>query len=315
MNMESVNRNDGTDSALENARLALLEHPAERTPLIERRRHLPVIQAAADLLKPEEYTAYRQAWSTDGAAAMERCGILGHLRRCIDHAIADFRSTRVKHGMALWLVYNMGCLVRTPSAGFGIDLAFNRAEDLVDDLDFLLTTHEHADHYTPALLNAMIAAKKPCVTRWWPQSTLLNETAALRFKDVSVGVTIGDHHFRRPETCNNMLMFHIQEGDAALLHSGDNSNIDKLPKNLQPDLFMFHCAVGLPVADAIRHVTPRLALPAHVLELEHSPHPPHAWRWPFEYGFETVRDFSPAQAPLLTWGERILASGTALASP
>jgi hypothetical protein len=297
--MSSVNPNDGTDSALEHARLALLELPAERTRLAERRRHLPVIQAAADLLKPEEYTAYRQAWSTDGAAAMERCGILGHLRRCIDHAIADFRSTRVKQGMALWLVYNMGCLVRTPSAGFGIDLAFNRAEDLVDDLDILLTTHEHADHYTPALLK-------------WPQSTLLNEPGALRFKDVSVGVTIGDHQFRRPETCNNMLMFHIREGDAALLHIGDNSNISKLPQNLQPDLFMFHCAVGLPVADAIRHVAPRLALPAHVLELEHSPHPPHAWRWSFEYGLETVRDFSPAQAPLITWGERILAPGTAL---
>jgi glyoxylase-like metal-dependent hydrolase (beta-lactamase superfamily II) len=206
----------------------------------------------------------------------------------------------------------MGFLVRTPTAGFGIDLSLNRAENLASDLDFLLTTHGHADHFTPKLLDAMIAAKKPCITRWWSGSTLTTQATRLTLCGVDIDISIGDHHFSRPECCNDMLMFHVLSGDASLLHCGDNSNLHKLVENLRPSLFTFHCAVGLPVADAIRRVAPTIALPAHVLELEHSPHPPHAWRWPYEYGLKTVAEFPESRAPLLAWGERILAPGTEL---
>jgi hypothetical protein len=303
-----------TDEQLEHARRELLRLPAERTPRAERKAGLDVIQAAADAFTPAEYTRYRTAWGEPGQArAMEAGGILAHLRRSIDHAAAEFRKTRVKRGMACWLVYNMGYLVRTPTAGFGIDLSICGAEELAGDLDFLLTTHGHLDHYSPRLLDAMIAAGKPCVTRGWPRSLLVTEAAALRFGAVHVDVTIGDHHYSRPDCCNDMLMFHIYEkGGASLLHAGDNSNVQKLGRALRPELFTFHCAVGMSVAEAIRHVEPAIALPAHVMELEHSPHPPHAWRWPFEYGHQTVAEFPEAKAPLLSWGERILAPGTEL---
>jgi hypothetical protein len=174
-------------------------------------------------------------------------------------------------------------------------------------------THAHGDHYAAPLLDAMIQARKPCVTRWWPNSTVLNGPTTMQFGKVSVDVTIGDHHFSRREYCNDMLMFYVYEAGASLLHIGDNSNIDKLPAD-RPGLFMFHCCVGLPVADAIRRVDPQIALPAHVLELGHSPHPPYAWRWSYDFAHQTVSDFPAAKAPLLSWGERILTPGTELAS-
>jgi L-ascorbate metabolism protein UlaG (beta-lactamase superfamily) len=303
------------NSALEATRRALLERPADRVPWSERATLLAQVQAAADLLAPEDYTRYRLAWNdgTSTAGEMENAGVLGHLRRSADHAVAEFRGTRVLRGMALWLVYNMGCLVRTPNAAFGIDLSFHGAEKLVGDIDFLLTTHEHIDHFTPALLRAMIDARKPCFTRWFAGSTILSAPTTLQLGHVQVDVTIGDHQHRRPEACNNMLMFFIRErGGATLLHTGDNSNAAKLTENLRPDLFMFHMGSGLAVAEAVRRVDAKLSLPAHVSELEHSPHPPQAWRYPFSYARNTVDDFPDTTVPVLSWGERILAPGTEL---
>lgn len=78
-------------------------------------------------------------------------------------------------------------------------------------------------------------------------------------------------------------------------------------------IFIFHVSVGLPVEKAIRTVNAKMALVSHVLEMGHSPKPPQAWRWSYDFAFNAFKNIPQSQATVLTWGERWLTPGTQLA--
>ncbi len=280
---------------------------------------MTVLQRACDQLTVEDYATYARAWSTNAVQAdlsEQTHPALGYLRDATLAAIDDIRHTRVEKGVAVWLIYNMGHVFKTPTACFGIDLSGRRVEHLAPELDFLLTTHEHKDHYSEALIQAMLRCGKPVVTRWFPGTMIVNRATNMVFGSVRVQIDVGDHHDRNPKQLNNMLMYEVacgaDAGDAVIYHSGDNSNIDKIAPSRPPDLMIVHVSVGLPIADSIRRNTPRMTFPSHVLELGHSPHPPHAWRWSYCYAFDTVKDIPARETAVLTWGERWLLPGTRL---
>ena len=54
-----------------------------------------------------------------------------------------------------FLLYKIGYDVETPSTTFGIDIFHPRAAELADKLDFLLITHNHSDHYSQPLIEAL----------------------------------------------------------------------------------------------------------------------------------------------------------------
>ena len=116
-----------------------------------------------------------------------------------------------------------------------------------------------------------------------------------------------------------MLMFQVDCGRAAnnctVYHSGDGNNYEKMVPDRRPDLFIVHVQVGMSVEEAVNHLKPRMTLVAHVMELGHSPKPPNAWRWPYEYAFRVIQNIPPDEATVLTWGERWLLPDTTLRSP
>jgi hypothetical protein len=219
--------------------------------------------------------------------------------------------------MAVWLIYNMGHVFKTPTACFGIDLNGRYVERLAPEMDFLLTTHEHKDHYSEQLIQAMLQRDKPVVTRWYPGTMIVNHATNMVFGSTRVMISIGDHHFRNPRQLNNMLMYEVSCAadalNAVIFHCGDNSNIDKITPSQPLDLMIMHVSVGLPIEETIRRINPRMAFPSHVLELGHSPTPPHAWRWPYDYAFDAVKEIPARKTAVLTWGERWLLPGTRLA--
>lgn len=301
----------------------LQHNPPDGTNRDARRRRMAVIQAACDRLAPADWDRYSNAWTEPNADqiddAMEReHPALYYLGNATARALADIRATRVRKGLALWYLYNMGYVFKTPDACFAIDVHSRHAERLVDDLDFVLATHEHPDHWSGLLLDAMIEAKKPVVTRWYAGSTIVDEPAEFRFGTVRVKIDIGDHN--HPSSVNDMLMFQVDCGpsanDAVIYHTGDDSNVLKMQPDRTPDVLIFHVQCnGMNVNDAFRRVGPRMMLPSHLLELGHCPTLPRISRWPFEFAFAVIEPTPPDRAAILTWGERWLLPGTVLETP
>jgi hypothetical protein len=139
----------------------------------------------------------------------------------------------------------------------------------------------------------------------------------IKLKNLTIKIDVGDHQ-QRPEQHNNMLMFQIDCGEDAnnfcLYHSGDGCNFYKMKPDRPLDLFIVHTGTGnMKVENAIAHLHPKFTLVSHMMELAHSPHPPHDWRFPFDFAFNTIKNTPPEKADLLTWGERWLAPRTQLA--
>ena len=301
------------------ARAWLLQHPAEGTNAPARRERMAAIQAAGDRLSALDYREYARSWETNAPLAdllEARHPVLGYLRDAIAGALGEIRRTQVREGLAVWFIYNMGYVFKTPRTCFGIDLDGRGVEKLAPDLDFLLNTHEHGDHVHEPLFRAMLAQNKPVVTRWYPGSLLVSESTNLVLGEIRIRIDMGDHHREQPRQCDNMLMFEVDCGPSAnhavIYHSGDGNNFEKMRPAKPVDLFILHTSVGMSVPDAIRHVKPKMTFVSHVMELGHSPLPPHAWRWSYDYAFDVIRDLSGCEATVLTWGERWLAPGTTL---
>ena len=297
----------------------LRQNPPDGTNATARRERMAVLQAAGDRLTALDYRDYARSWATNALLADRleaQHPVLGYLRDALAAAADDIRRTRVREGLAVWFLYNMGYVFKTPCACFGIDLDGRGLERLAPDLDFLLASHEHGDHVHEPLVLAMLAQGKPVVTRWFPGSLLANQCTHLVFGEIQVRIEIGDHHYEQPRQRDNMLMFEVDCGPAAghavVYHSGDNSQIKKIRSARRVDLFIPHVSVGLPIADAIRKMDPGMTFVSHVMELGHSPLPPHAWRWRYDYAFETIRDIPERKAAVLTWGERWLVPGTSV---
>lgn len=301
------------------ARSWLVQNPPDGTNAPARRARMAVIQVAGDRLSDLDYRDYARSWETNKPLAdllEARHPVLGYLRDVTAEALDEIRRTRVREGLAVWFIYNMGYVFKTPRTCFGIDLEGRGVERLAPDLDFLLNTHEHGDHVHEPLFRAMLAGNKPVVTRWYPGSLLVGQSTNLVFGEVAVRVDIGDHHHEQPRQRDNMLMFEVDCGPSAnhavIYHSGDGSNVEKLRPVKPVDILILHTSVGLSVPDAIRRVKPKMTFVSHVMELGHSPLPPHAWRWSYAYAFDVIRDIPECEATVLTWGERWLAPGTSL---
>lgn len=290
----------------------LARNPRGIADRAERRARLNVVQAAADELADSEYQRYVGLWTRAPAEAeaMERSGILSFLARRRAHALREIEAARVTRGVLAWHFYNMGYVFKTADACFGIDLHGRGLEVLADRIDFLLITHSHGDHVTPALLRAMQERGKPVVSNWCEYGTRLSAPAQLSFGSVNVRVSIGDHGLNDPARTNDMLLYEIEAGGAVIYHIGDNANLDKMAPTRPVDWYIFHISVGLPVVESIRKVDARLTLASHVLELGHSRFPPHAWRWSYDFAYERIASIPADRAEVPVWGERYEVPGT-----
>ena len=304
-----------TENSLEAARQWLRTNPPDGHNRAARRKKMAVIQAACDQLPASAYADYVECWNKDDtkANALEaRYPAIFYLRHATKEAVADIMKTRVKRGLAMWYIYNMGYVFKTPETCFGIDIKTRDSKKLAEVLDFLLITHEHQDHCSPALIDAMIKAGKPVITRWKEGSTLVDKPTEFTFGSCRVKVDIGDHH--NPKSQNDMLMFQIDCGDSSdrrtIYHSGDGNNFRKMTPDRPVDIFIVHVQVGMSVEAAIKHLKPRRTFVSHVLELGHNPKPPRAWRWSLDYAFDRIKNIPATEAAILTWGERWVTLGT-----
>ena len=190
------------------------------------------LQAEIDEVTPQDFKAYLDGeWDWFGLA---RKAALQRLDDAFDKVLAEVKSTVVADRPAVWLVYNMGVIVKTKEACFSIDLKHRKAPEIAPLLDFALITHNHGDHFTEEFYQAMNGAGKTVISNfkdnygtkdWRKDGGYTREVKTFRIKDVAIRTSPTDHNSYLVDFTT---AFEIRIGDYVIYHSGDCSNVAKL---------------------------------------------------------------------------------------
>ena len=274
-------------------------------------------QGEIDAIAPSDFKAY---WMPGLDLSPERLPgmvakfpVLGRLEAAFEKVVQDVKSTVVDDisHPAIWYVYNMGLVVKTPKTLFSIDLHHRRAEELAPLLDFALITHNHNDHYTERFKVAMDRGQhKPVVNNFFDNYGVADRkhggyTRAKKtfsFGDVTIKTELCDHN---DYLIDYTTTFEIQMGDYILFHSGDCSSHAKLEVSRSPDMWVFHPRCGMKPATACEEaIRPKKAVIAHLQELGHAK---GRYRWTYRDGLNEKSKIENAgfSAVMPLWGERL----------
>ena len=233
---------------------------------------LDVWQRETDLVSADTYMQYRKDGDTRGLASLEK------LERAFEKVFREARETTVEKIPAVWSVYNMGYVVKTPEALFSIDLVHRRAPELAPFLDFELVTHNHADHFHPELYQAMDGAGKTVISNfldnygvrnWKKNGGYTRAVKTFKIKDVEIRTSLIDHN---DYLIDFTTAFEIKVGDFVLYHTGDSGRGTEPKLGTvwgKPDLWLFFPGCGINPGEAVRRVQPKRVVFGHIWELGH----------------------------------------------
>ena len=249
------------------------------------------------------------------AEHVARFPTLGRLEAAFDKVFREAKDAVVEdiNRPAIWYVYNMGLVVKTPTTMFSIDLHHRRAEEFAPLLDFALITHNHNDHYTEQFKFAMDRVQhKPVVNNFFDNYGVRDrklggytraKTKTFVYGDVKVITGLCDHN---SYLIDYTTPFEVQIGNFTLFHSGDCSSHAKLHVSRQPDLWVFHPRCGMKAVEGCQEaIHPKTAVIAHLQELGHAK---GRYRWTYRDGLDEKAKLEElgfsARMPL--WGERLV---------
>lgn len=265
-----------------------------------------LVQSEAEAVSAADFRRYL---GSDWLLTSRRFVALRRLEESFDKLLREVRETQVGTGAAVWHVYNMGIVVKTPCACFAVDLMHRRAAELAPQLDFALITHNHDDHYTLAFYDAMNNAGKPVISNFLDNYGCTDQMVrgyapgcrTLNLADVAIRTQRVDHN---DYLVDFTTAFEIDAAGYRILHSGDCSSLAKLNPSVPPDLWCVHPYCGIEVVDGYAKIRPQLIAVQHINELGHEL---GNWRWSWQDGLN-ARDAvvkAGGRAVLPHWGERI----------
>lgn len=263
-------------------------------------------QRETDQVKPEVFEAYLR-----GEVLAADYVSLARLEEGFEKVLREIDAADVSAHPAVWMVYNMGVVVKTRESLFSIDLMHRRAEELAPRLDFALITHNHSDHYRNGFYRRMNRAGKTVISNfldnygvkdWKNEGGFTRAKKTFRIRDVEIRTSLVDHN---AYLIDFTTAFEIRVGDWLLYHTGDCGVASKLHTTWgRPDLWVFFPGCGIDVAEAERNVRPKQMSFGHLWELGH------------RYGRLTTPMVRTAQKKALDagtqnltvplWGERIV---------
>ena len=239
---------------------------------------LDLWQRETDQVKPEVFEAYMR-----GDVPASDFISLTRLENGFEKVLREIDTTDVSAHPAVWMVYNMGIIVKTRESLFSIDLVHRRAEELAPRLDFALITHNHSDHYRNGFYRKMDGAGKTVISNfldnygaadwrtsggcWWAAGGFTRAKKTFRIRDVEIRTSLVDHN---DYLIDFTTAFEIRVGDWILYHTGDCGVASKLRTTWgRPDLWVFFPGCGVNVAEAERNVRPKQMSFGHLWELGH----------------------------------------------
>jgi len=275
-------------------------------------------QREVDAITPAEFAAYWHPGTSLApealAAAAAAYPVLGRLEAAFDKVVREVRETAVDDASrpAVWYVYNMGLVVKTPKTLFAVDLHHRRAEELAPLLDFALITHNHDDHYTERFKVAMDRGQhKPVVNNFFDNYGVRDrrfggytraKSKTFQFGDVRIIAGLCDHN---SYLIDYTTPFEVQIGGFTIYHSGDCCSHEKLGVSRRPDMWVFHPRCGMDAAKGCAEaIRPKLAVIAHLQEMGHAK---GRYRWTYRDGLDEKAKIEAAgfAARMPLWGERL----------
>ena len=235
--------------------------------------------------------------------------VFRRLDDAFDKVVREVRETVVTDKPAVWLVYNMGVVVKTKEACFSVDLKHRKAPELAPLLDFALITHNHDDHYTEPFYQAMNGAGKVVISNFkdnygatvWKSGGYTRSPRVFKLKDVEIRTSVSDHNdylvaFTMP--------FEIRVGETVIYHTGDSSTLGQLNPTSAPDLWIVHPYCGIKCEEGFRKFRAKRTAVAHLNEIGHAK---GRWRWSWQQGLavKSAVEKAGGAAIVPVWGDRI----------
>ena len=232
---------------------------------------LDLWQRETDQVTHETFEAYMR-----GEVAAKDFVSLTRLEDGFEKVLREIDTADVSAHPAVWMVYNMGVIVKTRESLFSIDLVHRRAEELAPRLDFALITHNHGDHFREGFYRKMNGAHKTVISNfldnygvkdWKNEGGFTRAKKTFRIRDVEIRTSLVDHN---AYLIDFTTAFEIRVGNWILYHTGDCGVASKLHTTWgRPDLWVFFPGCGVNVADAERNVRPKQMSFGHLWELGH----------------------------------------------
>jgi len=280
----------------------------------KREKAFDAIQGYADLCSSTYFSNYLK--SLDAAAEnMEKYDpVLACYRMSFDKVLEEVGSTRVESGTTvIWMLYNMGYIVKTPDGCFAVDICHRYAKQLEPYLDFLCVTHNHSDHYDTDLINRMFEKNKPVVSNYLKKGEgypyTIPTTSTLTIGSFTLTTNLTNHNEATLQ--NFVTTFQIDcgsnGGNLVLMHVGDSNYKASQYNIVQPvDIFIARYAPNALTENNVigSVVTPRYVFLSHILELSHAG--VDESRWPVGMGLERASKINCENTILPFWGEKLI---------
>ena len=268
------------------------------------------LQREIDEVTPDDFADYLQG-GCNGFCGLFKPPVFSRLDDAFDRVVRELRACEVVEKPAVWLLYNMGIVVKTRESVFSVDLMHRKATELAPALDFALITHNHRDHFTEDFYRVMNGAGRTVISNFKDNYGVKDrakdggytrQNKVFRIKDVEIRTSLTDHN---PYLIDFTSVFEIRVGNFVIYHSGDCSNAAKLNPTARPDLWFVHPYNWMDVKDCVNRVKPVRTVIAHLNELSHAT---GRARWTWEQGLKAQAAVREAgyEAIVPTWGERVL---------
>ena len=270
---------------------------------------MEITQSVLNRFERESWTAYRKESDPKKIAELEKSGVPYFLRQSFEKVCKELRTTKVKEGtIAVWLLYNMGYIVKTPTTTFGIDLYSKYTDRLLDMIDFGMITHAHSDHNHISFTKGMEKRNKPVLAAFdikGVEEKRVEHGGVYTMGDVTVRVTVGDHN--KKNLRNFVASYEIDCGantnHTVIFHTGDSHDYTQLNPQKQVDIFIPHIRVNLNIPAAIEKFHPHHIFMSHIQELGHRI---RKWRWTFHDALRLKEKWTHDHLWIPCWGERII---------
>ena len=267
------------------------------------------VQSVINRFEREDWSAYRKESDAEALAEMEKRGVPYYLRQSFEKVRKEIRTTKVKEGaVAVWLLYNMGYIVKTPTTTFAIDLYSKYTEELLDMIDFGMITHAHSDHNHAIFTQGLAKRNKPVLAAFdikGVEEKRVEHGGVYTMGDVTVRVTVGDHN--KKSLRNFVASYEIDCGantnHTVIFHTGDSCNYEQLNPQKQVDIFIPHIRVSLDIQKAMDKFHPHHLFMSHIQELGHRV---HKWRWTFHDALRSKEKWNHDHMWIPCWGERVI---------
>ncbi len=280
------NLKDITHEAVQEAAQTMLQF-RETSPFLLDDKRLALwdkLETFSDSLEHTTFIEYFGKPEEEAVIMEDTIPMLYLYREGFDKVLHEVKNSKVKQGSTLiWLLYNMGFVVKTPSGCFGIDIDHRLADQLEPYLDFLLITHNHRDHYDPKLMEAMNNNGKPILSNFYEKDIEHLSITPTNYKigNFTIRTDMSDH-LTNPKLPNFVTVFRIEcgedSGNFSMLHCGDSGFNPAHFTNVQGPVSMVVLRWGAPresniLGTGAGQVETDYAVLSHLIELRHKPYP------------------------------------------